>query len=104
MVVDHLIPTTTTVVVDNDLSNLSAVNRPRDRNPRYTCAVTRMCHHSLCIATIEKVLQSLRAVLTKLVTTVAESLSSILPKWCPRTIRSVMGASLVRNLLILATF
>ena len=40
----------------------------------------------------------------KLVTIVAESLSAILPKWRPRTIRSVMGASLVRNLMILATF
>ena len=103
-VVDHLIPTTTTVVVDNDLSNLSAVNRPRARNPRDTCAITRMCYHSLCKAAIEKVLWSLRVVLTKLVTIVADSLSSILPKWHPRTIRSVMGASFVRNSMILVTF
>ena len=104
VVVDHLIPTTTTVVVDHDLSNLSAVNRPRARNPRDTCAVTWMCYHSSCTAAIEKVFYSLRAVLTKLVTIVAESLSSILPKWRPPTIRSVMGASLVRNSMILATF
>ena len=82
VVVAHCIPTTTFVVVDNDLSNLSAVNRPRARNPRDTCAVTRMCYHCLCTAAIEKVLCSLRAL-----TIVAESLSSILPKWCPRMIR-----------------
>ena len=90
VVVAHCIPTTTFVVVDNDLSNLSAVNRPRARNPRDTCAVNRMYYHCSCTAAIEKVLCSLRAVLTKLVTIVAESLSSILPKWRPRMIRSVM--------------
>ena len=47
---------------------------------------------------------SLRAVLTKLVTIVAESLSSILPKWLPCMIRSVMWATLVRNSMILSTF
>ena len=104
VVVDHCIPTTTFVVVDNDLSNLSAVNRPRARNPRHTCAVTWMCYRSLCTAAIETVLLSFRAVLTKLVTIIAESLSSILPKWRPRMIRSVMGASFVRNSMILATF
>ena len=90
VVVAHCIPTTTFVVVDNDLSIMSAVNRPRARNPRCTCAVSRMCYHCLCTAAIEKVLCSLRAVLTKLVTIVAESLSSILPKWRPRMIQSVM--------------
>ena len=90
VVVAHCIPTTTFVVVDNDLSNMSAVNRPRARNPRDTCAVNRMYYHCLCTAAIEQVLCSLRAVLTKLVTIVAESLSSILPKWRPRMIRSVM--------------
>ena len=73
VVVAHCIPTTTFVVVDNDLSNLSAVNRPRARNPRDTCAVNRMYYHCLCTAAIEQVLCSLRAVLTKLVTIVAES-------------------------------
>ena len=90
VVVAHCIPTTTFVLVDNDLSNLSAVNRPRARNPRDTCAVSRMCYHCSSTAAIEKVLRSLRAVLTKLVTIVADSLSSILPKWRPRMIQSVM--------------
>ena len=62
VVAHHCIPTTTFVVVDNDLSNLSAVNRPRARNPRDTCAVNRMYYHCLCTAAIEKVLCSLRAV------------------------------------------
>ena len=104
VVVAHCIPTTTKVVVENDLSNMSAVNRPRARNPRDTCAVNRMCYQSLCTAAIDKVLRSLRAVLTKFVTIVAESLSSILTKWRPRMIRSVMSATLVRNSMILATF
>ena len=90
VVVAYCIPTTTFVVVDNDLSNMSAMNRPRARNPRDTCAVNRMYYHSLCTAAIEQVLRSLQAVLTKLVTIVAKSLSSILPKWRPRMIRSVM--------------
>ena len=75
VVVANCIPTTTFVVVDNDLSNVSAVNRPRARNPRDTCAVNRMYYHCSCTAAIEQVLCSLRAVLTKLVTIVAESLS-----------------------------
>ena len=104
VVVAHCIPTTTFVVDDNDLSNLSAVNRPRARNPRDTCAVNRMYYHCSCTAAIEQVLCSLRAVLTKLVTIVAESLSPILPKWLPRMIRSVMWATLVRNSMILSTF